>query len=193
MSPTRPEDGRSRPWRRPALAVLLFWALVVGLGVSQTVHAATRTWTGLGLTNNWSDASNWSGNLVPGAADVATFDATSSKNATHERGRQRRRRVDRRRLRRHDHPGAGDRGDRGRHGLRPGGRDIRRRDRRLHRERPVRSCRPGAFTSHRPGRCRCRATSRVGGGTFSAPAGHRVVRRGRGDARPSRQPIRSTT
>ncbi|TME13078.1 MAG: hypothetical protein E6I65_01945 [Chloroflexi bacterium] len=48
---------------------------------SQPTAAATRTWTGLGLTNNWNDVLNWSGGVVPGAADVATFDATSSKNA----------------------------------------------------------------------------------------------------------------
>ena len=84
MSPPQPVDGRSRSWRhRAALAGgLLFCSLVVGLGASGTVHAATRTWTGLGLTNNWSDAGNWSGSVIPGAADVATFDATSSKNAT---------------------------------------------------------------------------------------------------------------
>ena len=75
------DDARS--WRRPAGAGgLLVCALLVGLGLTATVHAATRTWTGLGLTNNWTDTGNWSGNVLPGAADVATFDATSSKNAT---------------------------------------------------------------------------------------------------------------
>ncbi len=48
----------------------------------QPAAAATRTWTGLGLTTNWNEAANWSGLAVPGAADVASFDATSSKNAT---------------------------------------------------------------------------------------------------------------
>ena len=46
----------------------------------QPTSAATRTWTGLGLTNNWSEAANWSGG-VPGAGDIASFDGTSSKNA----------------------------------------------------------------------------------------------------------------
>ena len=68
--------------RHAALAGLLFCALVVGFGNSETVEAATRTWTGLGPTNNWSDAANWLGNAIPGAADVATFDATGNKNAT---------------------------------------------------------------------------------------------------------------
>ena len=68
--------------RQVALAAFLFCSLVVGLGVPDTVQAATRTWTGLGLTNNWSDAGNWAGGVIPGAADIATFDATGSKSAT---------------------------------------------------------------------------------------------------------------
>ncbi len=70
-------------WRRPAaLAVVVLWTLFAGFGLSGTAYAATRTWTGLGLTTNWTDAGNWSGNVLPGPADVATFDATSAKNAT---------------------------------------------------------------------------------------------------------------
>ncbi|HEY8239035.1 MAG TPA: hypothetical protein VIF63_06345, partial [Candidatus Limnocylindrales bacterium] len=61
---------------------MLACVVVLGIAGSATVRAATRTWTGLGATNNWSDTGNWSGNAVPGAADIATFDATSSKNAT---------------------------------------------------------------------------------------------------------------
>lgn len=44
--------------------------------------AATRTWDGGGATNNWSEAANWSGDTVPVAADVASFDNTSSKDVT---------------------------------------------------------------------------------------------------------------
>ena len=47
-----------------------------------SASGAVRTWNGGGATNNWNDAGNWVGGLIPGAADVATFDATSSKNAT---------------------------------------------------------------------------------------------------------------
>ncbi|HLE58275.1 MAG TPA: hypothetical protein VJA85_01370 [Candidatus Limnocylindria bacterium] len=46
------------------------------------VQAATRTWDGGGADNNWSTAANWSSNLVPGAADTAVFNATSTKDAT---------------------------------------------------------------------------------------------------------------
>ena len=41
----------------------------------------TRTWDGGGATNNWSDATNWSGDVVPGSGDDVVFDGTSAKNA----------------------------------------------------------------------------------------------------------------
>ena len=47
----------------------------------QRTRAATITWTGLGATTNWNLAANWSTLTVPGAADVAVFDGTSSKPA----------------------------------------------------------------------------------------------------------------
>ena len=62
--------------------MVLAAALLVALGSTSPTLGATRTWTGLGPTNNWSDALNWSGNAVPGAADVASFDGTSAKPAT---------------------------------------------------------------------------------------------------------------
>jgi hypothetical protein len=54
--------------------------------------AVTRTWDGGGTDgacggqagdgNKWSCAANWSGDTIPGASDVATFNSTSTKNAT---------------------------------------------------------------------------------------------------------------
>ncbi len=54
--------------------------------------AVTRTWDGGGTDgtcggaagdgNKWSCAANWSGDTVPGASDIAVFDATSTKDAT---------------------------------------------------------------------------------------------------------------
>ncbi|HWY10333.1 MAG TPA: hypothetical protein VN026_03355, partial [Bacteroidia bacterium] len=41
---------------------------------------AQITWNGAGATNNFSDAGNWAGGIVPGAADPVIFDGTSSKN-----------------------------------------------------------------------------------------------------------------
>ena len=41
----------------------------------------TRTWDGGGSTNNWSEAANWSGDVVPNG-DAVLFNASSSKNAT---------------------------------------------------------------------------------------------------------------
>ncbi len=44
--------------------------------------AAVVVWDGGGATNNWSEAANWLGDILPGATDIATFDGTSVKNAT---------------------------------------------------------------------------------------------------------------
>ena len=87
MSNRRVSDDVAAGWRsypqrpRALLACVLLPGLVLALGLAANVLGATRTWTGLGPTNNWSDPLNWSGNLVPGAADLATFDGTSAKNA----------------------------------------------------------------------------------------------------------------
>jgi len=66
---------------RTRAGILLAAALAAAFLAVGGARAASRTWTGLGLTTNWSDTGNWSGNVVPGAGDIATFDATSSKNA----------------------------------------------------------------------------------------------------------------
>jgi hypothetical protein len=51
----------------------------------------TRTWDGggvdgtcggAGTANNWTCAANWSADTAPTASDIATFDATSTKDAT---------------------------------------------------------------------------------------------------------------
>src|SRR5690606_17619685 len=44
-------------------------------------QAATRTWDGGGITNNWSECANWSSDACPGTADIALFNGTSTKNA----------------------------------------------------------------------------------------------------------------
>ena len=50
--------------------------------VSLPAKAAVITWDGGGADNNWSTCENWSGDTCPGVADVATFDATSTKDAS---------------------------------------------------------------------------------------------------------------
>jgi hypothetical protein len=62
-------------------AVLLI-ILVAFLGNPGAASAVTRTWDGGGVTNNWSEDANWSGDTEPGVNDLATFDGTSTKNAT---------------------------------------------------------------------------------------------------------------
>ncbi|QDU10893.1 Ig-like domain-containing protein [Gimesia aquarii] len=49
---------------------------------TEPVYAATVTWDGGGADTNWSTCQNWSGDSCPGVADVATFNATSTKNAS---------------------------------------------------------------------------------------------------------------
>jgi len=44
-------------------------------------EAGTRTWTGRGDTNNWSEAANWSGNTVPGTDEAVVFNDTSTKDS----------------------------------------------------------------------------------------------------------------
>jgi hypothetical protein len=41
---------------------------------------ATREWSGLGSTNNWSEAANWVGNQTPAANEIALFSTRSIKN-----------------------------------------------------------------------------------------------------------------
>ena len=74
-SPTR----RVRHLSPIALLAVALAAAVISPGGA---HAASRTWTGLGLTNNWSEAANWLPAIVPGAGDTAVFDGTGVKNAT---------------------------------------------------------------------------------------------------------------
>jgi fibronectin-binding autotransporter adhesin len=56
--------------------------IVIAAGVvfalSSTASAAV--WTGLGTTNNASEAANWSGGVLPTSSSVITLDATSTKN-----------------------------------------------------------------------------------------------------------------
>jgi hypothetical protein len=56
-------------------AVGAFW-------YAKTAYGVTRTWDGGGSTNNWTECANWSSDTCPTASDVATFDGTSTKDAT---------------------------------------------------------------------------------------------------------------
>lgn len=44
------------------------------------LDGTTRTWDGEGDDNDWNNALNWSGDVVPDAYDIAVFDATSTKD-----------------------------------------------------------------------------------------------------------------
>lgn len=56
--------------------------IVGGLAYYQSGYAATRTWDGGGADNNWNTCANWSLDTCPTASDIASFDGTSTKNAT---------------------------------------------------------------------------------------------------------------
>ena len=50
----------------PAIALL---SLLLFLTCASSAQAATYTWTGAGVNNNWSNGVNWQGNVVPNVAD----------------------------------------------------------------------------------------------------------------------------
>jgi hypothetical protein len=66
-----------------SFAFLGFAAFALGIVLlsPHTAAAAAYTWDGGGATNNWSECANWSSNLCPGATDVVTFNAVSTKSA----------------------------------------------------------------------------------------------------------------
>lgn len=66
-----------------ALVILVFGTLAL-LFFSPGVAAVTRTWDGGGVTNNWSEPANWSGDVAPDplGGDFVIFDGTSSENVT---------------------------------------------------------------------------------------------------------------
>jgi hypothetical protein len=47
-----------------------------------TTTSGAFVWTGKGSTSNWSEAANWSTNVVPGSSATVVFNGTSAKNAT---------------------------------------------------------------------------------------------------------------
>lgn len=63
-----------------AVVGLSLIGLTMGYNKSRAA-LVTRTWDGGGLTNNWSDPNNWSGDTVPSSSDDVVFDSTSSKDA----------------------------------------------------------------------------------------------------------------
>lgn len=67
---------------RVAMAWLAAVAVMVGLlGAARSAEAATtRTWTGNGATNNWTDAGNWSAG-APVAGDRLVFPPSANRKA----------------------------------------------------------------------------------------------------------------
>ena len=70
---------------------ILLLAVVAGLAYYRYAHAAAIVWNGAGVdgtcggagtANNWTCGANWAGGVAPGGSDIATFNGTSTKNAT---------------------------------------------------------------------------------------------------------------
>ncbi|MEX1997650.1 MAG: fibronectin type III domain-containing protein [Candidatus Andersenbacteria bacterium] len=94
-----PETGRATGQRsaRTRKVLIFVSSLVVAsgllwVGATPVAYAAVITWDGGGTDgtcgggagdgNKWSCGANWSGDVAPGSTDVATFDGTSTKDAT---------------------------------------------------------------------------------------------------------------
>ena len=61
--------------------------MVIALCFSSSSFAAVITWSGGGgLDQNWSTASNWSGNVVPGSADQVTISGSCTPTITSDVG-----------------------------------------------------------------------------------------------------------
>ncbi len=76
---------------KSVVLLALFFAVVGGLAYYRYAHAAAIVWNGMGFSvscggpgniYNWSCGANWVGGVAPGGSDIATFNGTSSKNAT---------------------------------------------------------------------------------------------------------------
>ena len=68
---------------------LLTAVLAAGIGAlafPPSAAAAIRVWDGGGVTNNWSDAANWSGDVAPNLNDLVTFDGTSTRDVVIDAG-----------------------------------------------------------------------------------------------------------
>ncbi len=62
----------------PDTGTLNSWSLEVCTG---STTGSTAVWDGGGITNDWSEATNWVGDVVPQATDTVLFDTTSTKDA----------------------------------------------------------------------------------------------------------------
>ncbi len=67
----RVTDGEGNFAEATVTVTLLTFRVLVG----------QKLWDGGGLTNNWSEAANWCGNVLPDSGSVIVFNGTSSKNA----------------------------------------------------------------------------------------------------------------
>ncbi len=60
----------------------IFMACLLLTMMPSFAHAATKTWGGGGVTNNWTDCANWVGGVCPNSGDDIVFNNTSVKDST---------------------------------------------------------------------------------------------------------------
>ncbi|MBL9167273.1 MAG: autotransporter-associated beta strand repeat-containing protein [Verrucomicrobiales bacterium] len=63
-------------------SILRIWLLVVGFGLPLTTFAASKTWTGLGATGNWTSPANWQNNDAPDPGDILNFPQNASRKTS---------------------------------------------------------------------------------------------------------------
>jgi hypothetical protein len=64
------------------MAIVVLWLVLPG-----SAHAATKVWDGgCGGDTSWSCAGNWSGDVVPGPADIASFGKKGTGDSTVDEG-----------------------------------------------------------------------------------------------------------
>ncbi|MCL4264016.1 MAG: hypothetical protein KJ069_12405 [Anaerolineae bacterium] len=69
------------PWEAISTAVNREQAMQTVLDWCAPPTGGTAVWDGGGITNDWSEAINWVGDVVPQATDTVLFDTTSTKDA----------------------------------------------------------------------------------------------------------------
>ena len=81
------QHQRNLKWARKVLVATSFVLLCLGfIYFAHSTSAVNRTWDGGGSTSSWSEAANWSGDVVPGSGDIAVFDGTSTKDSVIDAG-----------------------------------------------------------------------------------------------------------
>ncbi len=67
---------------RFSVPLLVLFVVVIGAAWPSSALGVVRTWDGGAGNGLWSSPANWSGDVLPGAADTAQFDGTNTTDVT---------------------------------------------------------------------------------------------------------------